>query len=127
MNVIFDENAAENEDIRKAVLDFLSNVDCLEKERNIPILIHQDGVKNSYYIQCSMLGETVSGLISLDARLDPSGTDTFRDNRELLLKHNTYLRMSRDAENKREFNDIIVEYNTSYVPEKPIKVWGGTA
>ncbi|MBI4302266.1 MAG: hypothetical protein HY664_06650 [Chloroflexi bacterium] len=33
--------------------------------------------------------------------------------------------MSQDAKNGREFNDIIVEYNTSYSPQKPLKVWGG--
>lgn len=33
--------------------------------------------------------------------------------------------MKADAENQREFNDIIAEYITSYSPEKPLKVWGG--
>lgn len=125
MKTEFDRNAVENEDVRKAVLSFLSHIDCLEKEKDIPILIHQDGVKNSYYIRCCMAGETVSKFISLDARLDPTGTDTFRDNRALLLTHNTYIRMSQDAKSKREFNDIIAEYNTSYLPERPLKVWGG--
>ncbi|MFH1086974.1 MAG: hypothetical protein V1737_00130 [Chloroflexota bacterium] len=125
MNIDFDENAVESEEIRKAVRDFLANVECIERQREIPILIHQDGVKSSYYIRCCMSGEAISRLVSLDARLDPSGTDTFRDNRDLMLRHNTFQRMSRDAENQREFNDIIVEYNTSYLPERPLKVWGG--
>ena len=38
VNIEFDKNAAENEDVRNAVLDFLSSVDCLEKEKNIPAL-----------------------------------------------------------------------------------------
>jgi hypothetical protein len=33
--------------------------------------------------------------------------------------------MRQDAEKGREFSDIIVEYNLSYSPEKPLKVWGG--
>jgi hypothetical protein len=33
--------------------------------------------------------------------------------------------MVRDAEKGREFNDIIVEYNTEYNSETPLKVWGG--
>jgi hypothetical protein len=125
VDIEFDVNADENEEIRNSVLDFVNTVSCLEKEKNIPILIHQDGVKSSYYIHCCISGEIVSHLISLDARLDPFGKDTFRDNRELMVKHNTYLRMIQDAENKREFNDIIVEYNKSYIPERPLKVWGG--
>ena len=67
----------------------------------------------------------MSKVISLDARLDPQSGETFRDNREILLTHNTFLRMRADAENEREFNDIIAEYITSYLPEKPLKVWGG--
>ena len=33
--------------------------------------------------------------------------------------------MASDAADGREFNDIIVEYNTGYMPDKPLKVWGG--
>ena len=95
MDIEFDKNAVEDSNVRVAVLDFLNNVDCLEKGKNIPILIHQDGVKKSYYIRCCVSGEVVSALVSLDARLDPGGNDTFKDNRELMLKHNTFLRMSR--------------------------------
>ena len=33
--------------------------------------------------------------------------------------------MQNDAAKGREFNDIIVEYNTSYNENRPLKVWGG--
>jgi hypothetical protein len=61
----------------------------------------------------------------LDARLIPESKDSLRANRELLTKNKTFQRMSQDAANGREFNDIIVEYNCAYSPEKPLKVWGG--
>lgn len=125
MEISFDTNAIENEEVEETVQNFFNKVDSLEKASNSSILIHQDGVKKSYYVRCSISGETMSKLISLDARLDPQSTDTFRDNRELLLKHNTFIRMSLDAENEREFNDIIAEYTTSYLADKPLKVWGG--
>jgi len=125
MQITFDENATENQEALQAVQSFIDSLECLEKKKDSQIFIHQDGVKNSYYIRCCMSGEIVSNRIDLDARLDPQSTDTFRDNRELLLTHNTYRRMSRDADNEREFNDIIAEYNTAYSPEKPLKIWGG--
>jgi hypothetical protein len=125
MEILFDDNATENQEILKAVQSFIDDVDCLEKQKDGSIFIHQDGVKKSYYIRCCISGEVATDLLDLDARLDPESNDTFRDNRELLLKHNTFRRMSRDAENEREFNDIIVEYATSYSPGKPLKVWGG--
>ena len=91
MEIIFDDNATKNADVLSAVNNFLKKIDCLEKDKKSPILIHQDGVKSAYYIRCCMSGQIAQGLLSLDARLDPNGTDSFRDNRELLLKHNTYI------------------------------------
>ena len=67
----------------------------------------------------------MSSSVSLDARLNPESGETFRDNREILETHNTFIRMKADAEKEREFNDIIAEYITSYIPSKPLKIWGG--
>ena len=125
MQIKFNENAHKNQEVEAAVETFLRDIDTLEKTRNAPVFIYQDGVKKSYYIRCTISGETMSKVISLDARLDPQSGETFRDNRELLLKHNTFLRMRDDAQNAREFSDIIAEYITSYLPGKPLKVWGG--
>ena len=125
MEIRFDDKAASNKEIAATVDQFLSEVDTAEKARNIPIVIYQDGVKNSYYIRCTISGATMNKVISLDARLDPESDDTFRDNREVQETNNTFLRMKMDAENAREFNDIIAEYIKSYEPAKPLKIWGG--
>jgi hypothetical protein len=125
MKISFDANAPENQEVAVTVKAFLSDIDTVEKARNIPVCVYQDGVKKSYYIRCTISGETMSRVISLDARLDPQSGDTFRDNRELLFRHNTFIRMQTDAEHGREFSDIIAEYIKSYLPESPLKVWGG--
>jgi len=125
MKITFEEKAPENRAVEATVRAFLEDIATVEGAKDFPICIFQDGVRKSYYIRCTISGETMSRVISLDARLDPESGDTFRDNRELLLKHNTFLRMKADAENGREFNDIIAEYITSYLPTRPLKVWGG--
>lgn len=127
MNVktVFDQSSTINGDVEKAVNDFLNKIETLEVSQGNKIIIHQDGVEKSYYIRCCLLGKTATSLVDLNARLIPESNDSFRANRELLLKHKTFLRMSQDAANGREFNDIIVEYNNSYTSEKPLKVWGG--
>ena len=125
MEIDFNENAIKNPEIEKTVREFLKDIDTVEKVRNVPVYIFQDGVKKSYYIRCAISGRTISKVVSLDARLDPQSGETFRNNREIMLTHNTFLRMRADAVNEREFNDIIAEYITSYLPEKPLKVWGG--
>jgi len=125
MEISFDKSAAKNQEVEKTVRKFLESIDTLEKARNMPVYIFQDGVKKSYYIRCTITGRTMAGLISLDARLNPESGETFRDNREILETHNTFLRMRADAASEREFNDLIAEYITSYLPEKPLKIWGG--
>ena len=125
IKIVFDQSSAPNKDVDKAVHDFLDRVKTLEASQGNKTIIHQDGVEKSYYIRCCLLGETAAPLLDLDARLIPESSDSFRANRELLVTHKTFQRMSQDAGNGREFNDIIVEYNNAYSPEKPLKVWGG--
>ncbi|MGA9047962.1 MAG: hypothetical protein WB588_03125 [Dehalococcoidia bacterium] len=123
--IVYDQNVTKDSEVFKTVRNFIDSVKTLELSQGNAITIHQDGVDKSYYIRCCLQGNKASKLVDLDARLIPDSPDSFRANRQLLLTHKTYLRMSQDAENGREFNDIIVEYNTSYSPEKPLKVWGG--
>ena len=125
MEIKIDENTAKKQEIEKTIHTFLRDIDIMEKAENMPVYVFQDGVKKSFYIRCTISGETMSKVVSLDARLNPQSGETFRDNREIRLMHNTFLRMRADADNEREFNDIIAEYITSYLPEKPLKVWGG--
>ena len=125
MEIIYDKNAAKNKDVEKTVRQFFTSVGTLEKSNKLPVYIFQDGVKKSYYVRCAISGKTMAENISLDARLNPESGETYRGNREILESHNTFRRMRADAENEREFSDIIAEYITSYLPKKPLKVWGG--
>ena len=125
MKIVFDKHANPNKQVTQAVKECLERIPTLETERDMPIVIFQDGVNGSYYVKCSMPASEATSLCDLSARLDLSRDESFRANRELLLKHATYLKMEEDAAAGREFNDIIVEYNTEYAPETPLKVWGG--
>jgi hypothetical protein len=125
MEIVFEKHAAPDKSVEKTVRGFLKNIPTLEQLRKLPVIIFQDGVKKSYYIRCAITGKTMASFISLDARIDPESGVTFRGNREILESHNTFIRMRADAQNQREFNDIIAEYITSYQPKKTLKVWGG--
>ncbi len=125
MKTIFDQNAKSNLDVENLVLQFLKKVPTLESQLDMPIVIFQDGVNNSYFIKCAILANAAADLSDLGAKLDVSSKESYRANRELLLTHNTYLKMKEDAKRGREFNDIIVEYNLDYNESKPLKVWGG--
>ncbi len=123
--IIFDENAEKNNETEKLVIAFHGIVTTLETKQQMPVIIFQDGASGSYYLKCSLLASDAASLCDLDAKLDVKGTDSYRANRQLFLKHLTFQRMAADAIKGREFNDIIVEYNTEYNPNTPLKVWGG--
>jgi len=124
MEIKFDRKVKEDTNIKGRVSEFLDKLVTLEKEINIPVIIFQDGKSGSYYIKCSISTSVVSDILDLEAKLEPN-QESFKANRDLLLDHNTYIKMAKDAQNGREFNDIIVEYNLEYKPGKPLKVWGG--
>jgi len=123
--ILFDDKAAESSQTRESVSRFLDGVATLEAKHGTPILIFQDGASEAYYIKCSLLASDAANLCDLNAKLDVKSNESYRANRELFLEHVTYKRMETDAEKGREFNDIIVEYNTSYSDSTPLKVWGG--
>ena len=125
MEILFEKSAKKSEDIEKLVSSFFKNVPTLESELNIPAIIFQDGVNNSYYIKCQILASVASKIIDLNAKINTKDPESFRANRELMLKHTTYLKMKLDASKGREFNDIIVEYNHGYNTDRPLKIWGG--
>jgi len=125
MDILFDGKAQENEAVRRNVEAFLNGVKTLEIAKKSPVIIYQDGKSRGYYIKCGILAEVVCPLLDINAKLESTDKDSFRANRELLLQHNTYIRMVSDAKAGREFNDIIVEYTKDYTPEKPLKIWGG--
>ena len=125
MNIVFDSNATKDTKVKDAVTNLLHEVETLEASHNMPVIVFQDGVKGSYYIKCSLLAEDAAVLCDLNAKLDVKNLESYRANRELLLSHATYLKMESDSVAGREFNDIIVEYNTAYDQDTPLKVWGG--
>ncbi|MBU1625810.1 hypothetical protein KKB18_00405, partial [bacterium] len=125
MRLIFDNNASPDSEVQKIVEKFLIETQTLELKHDMPVIVFQDGVNGSYYIRCSILSKDTINICDLNAKLDWSKDESFRANRELHKTHHTYIRMADDASKGREFNDIIVEYNLDYVPEKPLKVWGG--
>jgi len=125
MKILFEENAKKSEKIEELVSIFLKEVSTLETKLDVPMVIFQDGVNNSYYIKCQISARIASKIIDLNAKIKAKDPGSFRSNRELMLEHTTYLKMELDASKGREFNDLIVEYNCEYNADKFLKVWGG--
>jgi hypothetical protein len=123
--ISFDAHATASDEITRLVTEFLAKAETLETELGLPILVFEDGVNQAYNVRVSIRASIAAPLCDLNAKLDASKPESLRANRELLKKHLTYLNMVSDAKKGREFSDIIVQYDTDYAPDKPLKVWGG--
>ena len=54
MEISFSRDAAEDRGVADTVREFLKNTATLEKTDNAPIVVFQDGVRQSYYIRCAL-------------------------------------------------------------------------
>lgn len=125
MEIIFDNHVNPNSKIKGLVEELASNVNIMECSLGMSLVVFQDGVSGAYYVKCSIQANDAAPLCDLEAKLDYKSAESFKANRDLSTRNKTYQKMELDAGNGREFNDIIVEYNTEYKSLKPLKVWGG--
>lgn len=95
-----------------------------------PFLLLQDGVNQSYFVECHVQAVRLVELLYEDAVLDPENLDdpdveVYKLNRDLQLLRGVFERMQEDAQKGRPFSDIIVEFNQDYAPEQSLKILAG--
>lgn len=113
----------------KAILDqaeeFLKAFHPVEMERGSKPLIHMDQKSNAFYVVCHLKAQQISSNADTDAVLDPSESDEYKFNRDLYTDTFAYKMMESDAKDGRSFEDIVAEFDISYRPNLPLKVFGG--
>lgn len=108
--------------VQDEVNKFISDFSVLEKDA-IHILI--DLRTKAFFCECHISAKDLIENSTIDVPLDPESQPDYRANREAQPEHSAYLKMLDDATNKRMFSNIVCEYNTTYQPDKPIKIIGG--
>ena len=104
---------------------FYEEIPTLEKNLERPLVLLYDKKTDAVYAECHILAKTLADNMDLDAVVDPEHQEEYRANRQLQPDNADYLRMIEDAKNGRQFSDIVVEFNTQYKPDKPLKIIGG--
>ncbi|MEW6374749.1 MAG: hypothetical protein AB1502_03035 [Thermodesulfobacteriota bacterium] len=107
------------------IKDFLSKFKTFEAENEIPILLLYDKRSMACYLICHLESRILASKCDLDAVLDPEESEDYKLNRNIYTDNYAYKLMESDALKGRSFEDLVVEYDTSYRPEKPLKVFGG--
>jgi len=123
--VISPDIANPTKDIVDLVEHLLDQVAVREPSFDVPITLWHDQRSDAFYTVCHMDGKTLSALADIDAVVDPQESEEYKLNRELYTDNYAYRLMESDAKRGRSFEDIVVEFDESYRPKSPLKVFGG--
>jgi hypothetical protein len=105
---------------------FLKALRPLETASGTQLILHFDEKSGSYYICCHLSASVLTPHCDTEATIDPDEEDViYKLNREITEDQDAYKQMEKDALNGRVFEDIVLEYDASYRPRKPLKVYGG--
>ena len=89
------------------------------------MVLLQDNSNSAFYVICHLSGKTIATKADLDAVLDPMESEEYKLNRGLYLDTYAYKKMESDAINGRSFEDLVIEFDTKYRPNIPLKIFGG--
>src|SRR3990170_3706034 len=115
-----------NSTVLKKINDFLNIFEPHELKNGSKQLLYYDEKSKAYYLICHLDGNTLVQSCDVEASLDGDDEDEiYKLNREITEDQAAYKTMEQDALNGRSFEDMVVEYDTSYRIKKPLKVYGG--
>jgi hypothetical protein len=122
---VLEKNTKPDHPITHHLKEFLARFQTVEIQNGVNHLLLQDKKSQAFYITCHLDSKTLCENADLDAVLDPIESEEYKLNRNIYVDSYAYKRMEADALGSRTFEDIVVEYDTSYRPEIPLKVFGG--
>ena len=112
--------------IKHLVEDFLKKFNILELNFGSQLILHFDKKSSAYYFCCHLDGQTLMSKCDLEASIDNDEDDeNYKLNRDITEDKSAYKIMEQDAAKGRSFEDLVLEYDTSYRERKPLKVYGG--
>lgn len=113
-------------EVTALITDFFSDFTPLEILNNAKAILFQDEKSGAYYIPCHLKATDFFGLADFNATIDESEDDEiYKLNRDITENETAFLAMVTDAQAGRTFEDIVVEYDKTYNPDLPLKIYGG--
>lgn len=112
--------------IEDRLRDFLNEYQPYETVGGSRLPVYLDTKSAAFYISCHLTGRILAETTDSEAVLDNDEEDEiYKLNREITEDQAAYKQMEQDALGGRSFEDIVLEYDQSYRPKKPLKVYGG--
>lgn len=112
-------------EVLEKIESFFDIFNPLEKENELKYLLLLDKRSNAYYINCHIYSKILVSKADTEAVIDPRESEDYKLNRDLYTDNYAYKLMENDAKKERSFEDLVVEFDTSYREDLPLKVFGG--
>ncbi|HKY73975.1 MAG TPA: hypothetical protein VJ246_01530 [Patescibacteria group bacterium] len=113
--IIIPSGMSPNSTVLKKINDFLNIFEPHELKNGSKQLLYYDEKSKAYYLICHLDGNTLVQSCDVEASLDGDDEDEiYKLNREITEDQAAYKTMEQDALNGRNFEDMVVEYDTSY-------------
>ena len=125
-SILIRPELSPKKNVVKSIGNFLSAFQPHEIKMGTKLLLYFDEKSEAYYLMCHLDGKVLAQHCDLEASLDADEDDEiYKLNREVTEDQAAYKLMEEDALNGRSFEDLVLEYDTSYHTTKPLKVYGG--
>jgi len=125
-NLTIPDGLAPGQDLLQMANEFLENFRPYETEVGGGLVLYCDVKSAAYYLLCHLRASCLAQRCDLEATIDEGEEDEiYKLNRDITEDEGAYKAMEEDAKNGRTFEDMVLEYDTSYRKQKPLKVYGG--
>ena len=124
-HIILEPGTTPETQVVTRIQQFLKSFKPLELGVGASLVLLHDEKSKAFYMVCHLDGKTIVSKADLDAVLDPMESEDYKLNRGLYLDTYAYRKMEKDALLGRNFEDLVIEYDTSYRSHVPLKVFGG--
>src|SRR5690348_3444528 len=122
-SVIFPSDREIPEAVVKRLNEFLGSFRPYEITNGSKLSLYLDEKSEAFYVTCHLEGRILSHFCDIEASLEGEEEDEiYKLNREITEDQAAYKVMEKDALKGRSFEDMVLEYDTSYRPKKSLKV-----
>jgi hypothetical protein len=125
-SVVLPTNVTLSTALSKKIEEFVEKFKPYELISGGKLCVLLDEKSGAYYLTGHLQGRTLAQSCDIDASLEGDEDDEiYKLNRDITEDKTAYQMMEMDALKGRSFEDIVLEYDTSYRAKKPLKVYGG--
>ncbi len=126
-DVLMPDGVEPSQSVCRKLCKFVQQFNPYEVRRGAKLVLLHDAKSDAFYVTCHLEGKDLSKYCDAESTIDPDAEEDeiYKLNREITPDHMAYKTMEEDALGGRTFEDLVLEFDSSYRPKKPLKVYGG--